>query len=523
MARAHLFYQLAGKLSTSILLTPLVGASVSVCEPGTATPISVTIYSGPSGIGTLSNPLTADSVGTIDFYLEKPKRVTLVVTAASYAGASVTADVGELKFFEYDPDDYGAKGDLAADDTSALLAMIADMPAGATARLPLTYLVSASLDTGNKFINWKGDKGLSKIQGAVNGPLIKMGTSGSNLGPVVDGLVLNNTHAAGMGVQVGFFVSAAIRNCGITAYRGIWAPGNTFTLHLDSCRLVGLAGFPSGGIGILSGGHALISGCDVVGFDNGIRAFGSGVSIHGGRHEVNVIGLNLGIDDTGASNTLARSDISGMSFEANDEAIRIQNLSSSTVKAIGIQGSVGSPSAQSTYGIRITTGSFTGVGIEDITIGGSFSQWGFSAVAGVATNVTLKDLNVANTLGGTWSFNNPHLFTHINTNWAAMAFPVASPTQLAADQNDYNPSPELNWRLSSNAQRTITGIANGVSGREQRIFNVGAQNIVLANQNAGSAVGNRIITGTGADVTLAADASATLIYDGTTLRWRIAN
>lgn len=100
---------------------------------------------------------------------------------------------------------------------------------------------------------------------------------------------------------------------------------------------------------------------------------------------------------------------------------------------------------------------------------------------------------------------------------------AASPAQITGDQNNYNPSPAGFWRLSSDASRTITGIAGVYDGRVLNIVNVGSQNIVLANQHVGSFAVNRIITGTGANITLAADDTAMLVYDAVTLRWRVTN
>lgn len=100
-------------------------------------------------------------------------------------------------------------------------------------------------------------------------------------------------------------------------------------------------------------------------------------------------------------------------------------------------------------------------------------------------------------------------------------YAATSPAQITADQNDYNLGTGTFFRLSSNASRNITGLANGADGRMVYLVNVGANNIVLQNQNAGSTDANKIITGTGADVTLAPDNAATLIYDATTQRWRI--
>jgi hypothetical protein len=101
-----------------------------------------------------------------------------------------------------------------------------------------------------------------------------------------------------------------------------------------------------------------------------------------------------------------------------------------------------------------------------------------------------------------------------------------TPSTITADQNDYNPESTATnrssaWRVSSDAARTITGIANGLRGRVLLLTNVGSFGITLANQSGSSTAANRIITSTGADVVLAADASAILWYDSTTSRWRL--
>lgn len=102
--------------------------------------------------------------------------------------------------------------------------------------------------------------------------------------------------------------------------------------------------------------------------------------------------------------------------------------------------------------------------------------------------------------------------------WAATAL---SPAQITADQNDYNPGENGFWRLSSDASRTLTGIAGGENGSQLDIANVGAQDIVLAHQSASSTAANRIISPTGSSITLGASKTAVLRYDATTQRWRI--
>lgn len=102
--------------------------------------------------------------------------------------------------------------------------------------------------------------------------------------------------------------------------------------------------------------------------------------------------------------------------------------------------------------------------------------------------------------------------------WAATAL---SPAQITADQNDYDPGRNGFWRLSSDASRTITGIAGGENGSQLDIVNIGSQDIVLAHQNASSTAANRIISPTGSSITLGASKTAVLRYDATTQRWRI--
>lgn len=96
-----------------------------------------------------------------------------------------------------------------------------------------------------------------------------------------------------------------------------------------------------------------------------------------------------------------------------------------------------------------------------------------------------------------------------------------TPSQITSNQNDYNPtslSTASVLRLSSDASRDITGLQGGSDGRILVLMNVGAQNIVLKDENASSTAGNRFaLTG---DITMTPDLSVWLIYDSTSSRWR---
>lgn len=98
-----------------------------------------------------------------------------------------------------------------------------------------------------------------------------------------------------------------------------------------------------------------------------------------------------------------------------------------------------------------------------------------------------------------------------------------TPAQITADQDDYNPGSYAVLRLSSDAPRNITGFVPGATPQGQLlfVFNVGANNIVLQHQNAGSVEANRLLSNTGVDLTISANEIAFLWYDSTTTRWRM--
>jgi hypothetical protein len=77
--------------------------------------------------------------------------------------------------------------------------------------------------------------------------------------------------------------------------------------------------------------------------------------------------------------------------------------------------------------------------------------------------------------------------------------------------------------MNNASDATLRGMAAGVGGQVVHIVSVGAGNVYLAHQNAGSSAANRLInTFTSADTPLLAGrGSATYVYDDTTDRWRL--
>lgn len=99
---------------------------------------------------------------------------------------------------------------------------------------------------------------------------------------------------------------------------------------------------------------------------------------------------------------------------------------------------------------------------------------------------------------------------------------VITPSQITADQNDYNPtslSTATVLRISSDAFRVITGLQGGALGRIIVLINVGTNTIICTPNDAGSSAANRFQLSNG-PLLLHADDAVTLRYDGTSNRWR---
>lgn len=84
---------------------------------------------------------------------------------------------------------------------------------------------------------------------------------------------------------------------------------------------------------------------------------------------------------------------------------------------------------------------------------------------------------------------------------------------------DSNSNPVGGIRFSG-AAPSVTGIAGGYDGRRIVLHTTGGP-LVLKNSNASSSSANRIITGSGSDLTISNGGSALLNYDPTSAMWRV--
>lgn len=99
-----------------------------------------------------------------------------------------------------------------------------------------------------------------------------------------------------------------------------------------------------------------------------------------------------------------------------------------------------------------------------------------------------------------------------------------TPPQITANEDNYAPAGITGasvLRLSSDASRNITGM--GVVSSDcltYHIFNVGAFNIVLKNEDVSSGATGRFLLHDSVDITLKPNSGITIMYDATSQRWR---
>lgn len=107
-----------------------------------------------------------------------------------------------------------------------------------------------------------------------------------------------------------------------------------------------------------------------------------------------------------------------------------------------------------------------------------------------------------------------------------------TPAQITGIQHNYAPTGHADatvWRLSSNAEQFITGIAGGFAGRILKLQNVGSFPIGLGTDHSSSSAANRfsdmpgVTDSFGESVYLMPNEEIEIIYDGTQTKWRFCH
>lgn len=147
----------------------------------------------------------------------------------------------------------------------------------------------------------------------------------------------------------------------------------------------------------------------------------------------------------------------------------------------------------------------------------------------VTGNGTILDLDTIADNTGTMTYRRGAF----SANLPGAEYQTVTAPILGASQNDYavrGLAYALYLRISASTPVNITGFdatTLGVLGdikfygqQMRQVVNVGSQTITIQNNNASSVATNRILTNTGGNLTIAANASFWLWYDPVSLRWR---
>lgn len=139
------------------------------------------------------------------------------------------------------------------------------------------------------------------------------------------------------------------------------------------------------------------------------------------------------------------------------------------------------------------------------------------------TPQTVVDDDGTGTTGTVWNAAfELALETAINA--AILALGGAQTTTLTGTQNDVALTAGITTLRCNNATLlTLNGFVAGVDGQRLVVESVGAGQVDLAHQAAGSTAANRLINKATVGLTslAAGSGTATFVYDGTTARWRL--
>ena len=156
--------------------------------------------------------------------------------------------------------------------------------------------------------------------------------------------------------------------------------------------------------------------------------------------------------------------------------------------------------------------------------GGIFTITGSGTEAGAATIALANDV-IGNTqleydTGQNLTTASSPTFTN-QTLSGYLATQFASDYATTGAQDDVNLGSTSAVRYTGAGTATFTGVTGGVNGRILYVHNDSASALTLSNDSGSSTAANRILTGTGSDLAVAAGSSIVMQYDATESRWRV--
>jgi hypothetical protein len=238
---------------------------------------------------------------------------------------------------------YGATGDGVTNDAAAIQAAIDDAasPYSDTDR-GIIFFPAGTYITGSTALDWSLN--IRKIQfvGAP-GAIIDGNRNGAVFSRPAEGpqafvggfynLRIVNSHATGTAITMHSCIGGSVKQCTIEAHKGI-ETYNSQSVSIDSCNITMPGLTEADSVGVMAGNGTTLISTDIVGFQHGVRHQNAGLTILGGRMEVNTgAAIVLGLDENGDAFQSSGVLISSVSMESN--RIGIYSASAAGVVLVG--------------------------------------------------------------------------------------------------------------------------------------------------------------------------------------------
>lgn len=160
---------------------------------------------------------------------------------------------------------------------------------------------------------------------------------------------------------------------------------------------------------------------------------------------------------------------------------------------------------------------------------GTWASGGSGTVAGSGAANYIAKFTSSSAVGSSLLYDNGTGVGFGTTSPAALmtvngtaAFMLGTDYTTTGSQSDVAVNTSATVRYNGASAATFYGIVAGTNGQVLYLHNASTATLVLSNQSASEATAaNRIITGSGADLSMPSNSSVILQYDNTAARWRV--
>lgn len=214
-----------------------------------------------------------------------------------------------------------------------------------------------------------------------------------------------------------------------------------------------------------------------------------------GTGNLSLLGTQVTVFDTiFTGNTITGVSGSQLTVQsANNQALNLQSQGTGTLNLnIGVAGAV------NLKNMSVTDDTITGSSSATLTITTQSNQSISVSPHGTGTITLAKATSLSSTLS---------LVQTVDSSTTGAAQTVTPTTS--------------NVKATNASLTSVAGFSSGTDGKTLTFVNGTGASINILNESGSATAGNRIITGTGSDASLANGASVILVYDNNSSRWRV--